>query len=145
MEKTARAIQMILTTICLTAMTSVQVILIATMTIVHNTYKKISVMIRTNRSERCTPIKFLGTTFDNSNNLLELYLHAYKMNPDFNPNPNNPNNLLDTIILLGYNVWIECKNAYHDFALRSLVGFLARSSISNYNASKYICLICLCF
>ena len=32
------------------------------------------------------------------------------MNPDQNhyPNPNNPNNLLDTIILLGYNVRIEC-------------------------------------
>ena len=35
------------------------------------------------------------------------------MNPDPNPNPNpnhdNPNNLLDTIILLGYNVRIGCK------------------------------------
>ena len=34
------------------------------------------------------------------------------MNPDPNPNPNpnrdNPNNLLDTIILLGYNVRIGC-------------------------------------
>ena len=31
------------------------------------------------------------------------------MNPDPNPNPNrdNPNNLLDTIILLGYNVRIR--------------------------------------
>ena len=28
-------------------------------------------------------------------------------NPD--PNPNNPNNLLETIILLGYNVRIGCK------------------------------------
>ena len=32
------------------------------------------------------------------------------MNPDPNPNPNpnrnNPNNLLDSIILLGYNVWM---------------------------------------
>ena len=57
-------------------------------------------MTRTNRSERCTPIKFLGTTFANSNNLLELYLHAYKMNPDFNLNPNpNPNNLNN----IGYN------------------------------------------
>ena len=28
-------------------------------------------------------------------------------NPD--PNPNNPNNLLGTIILLGYNVQIGCK------------------------------------
>ena len=36
------------------------------------------------------------------------------MNPDPNPNPNpnrdNPNNLLDTIILLGYNVRIGCAN-----------------------------------
>ena len=33
------------------------------------------------------------------------------MNPDPNPNPNpnNPNNLLDTIILLGYNVRMGCK------------------------------------
>ena len=42
----------------------------------------------------------------------ELSFHAYKMNPDPNPNPNpnrdNPNNLLDTIILLGYNVQIGC-------------------------------------
>ena len=32
------------------------------------------------------------------------------MNPNPNPNPNrdNPNDLLDTIILLGYNVRIEC-------------------------------------
>ena len=34
------------------------------------------------------------------------------MNPDPNsspnPNRNNPNNLLDTIILLGYNVRIGC-------------------------------------
>ena len=32
------------------------------------------------------------------------------MNPDPNPTPNrnNPNNLLDTITLLGYNVRIEC-------------------------------------
>ena len=32
------------------------------------------------------------------------------MNPDPNPNPNrdNPNNLLDTIISLGYNVRIGC-------------------------------------
>ena len=38
------------------------------------------------------------------------------MNPDPNPNPNpnNPNNLLDTIILLGYNVrmgWFYSDNA----------------------------------
>ena len=60
---------------------------------------------------RCIPIRLLVTTFNNSNNLLELSFHAYKMNPDPNPNPNlnpnNPNNLLDTIILLGYNVRIE--------------------------------------
>ena len=35
------------------------------------------------------------------------------MNPDPDPNPepnpNNPNNLLETIILLGYNVQIGCK------------------------------------
>ena len=35
------------------------------------------------------------------------------MNPDPNRNPNpngnNPNNLLDTIILLGYNVRMGCK------------------------------------
>ena len=34
------------------------------------------------------------------------------MNPDPDPNPdsnpNNPNNLLETIILLGCNVWIGC-------------------------------------
>ena len=49
--------------------------------------------------------------FNNSNNLLELSFHAYKMNPDLNPTPNpnhdNPNNLLDTIILMGHNVRIE--------------------------------------
>ena len=28
--------------------------------------------------------------------------------PSPDPNPNNPNNLLDTIILLGYNVRIGC-------------------------------------
>ena len=35
------------------------------------------------------------------------------MNPDEVPSPNpncdNPNNLLDTIIILGYNVRFECK------------------------------------
>ena len=65
-----------------------------------------------NGSERCIPIKLFGTKFDNSNNLLELYLHAYKMNPDSNPNLNsnsdNPNNLLETIISLGHKVRIEC-------------------------------------
>ena len=30
-------------------------------------------------------------------------------NPNTNPNRNNPNNLLDTIILLGYNVWMGCS------------------------------------
>ena len=65
------------------------------------------------RSTRCNPIRLLVTTFNNSNNLLELSFHAYKMNPDPNPNPNpnrdNPNNLLDIIILLQrYNVRIEC-------------------------------------
>ena len=39
------------------------------------------------------------------------------MNPDPNPNPNpnrdNPNNLLDTIILLRYNVRIGCKLKYN--------------------------------
>ena len=61
------------------------------------------------RSARCTLIRLLVTTFNNSNNLLELSFHAYKMNPDPNPNPNpdNPNNLLDTVVVLGYNVWIE--------------------------------------
>lgn len=48
----------------------------------------------------------MSTTSDNSTNLLhvELYLYAHKMNPDTNPNTNrdNSNNLLDTIILLGY-------------------------------------------
>ena len=46
------------------------------------------------------------TTFNNSNNFLELSFHAYNgpdPNPNPNPNPNNPNNLLDTIILLGYS------------------------------------------
>ena len=59
------------------------------------------------RSARCNPIRLLVTTFNNSNNLLELSFHAYEMNPDPNPNRDNPNNLLDTIILLGYNVRIE--------------------------------------
>ena len=63
------------------------------------------------RSQRCNPIKLLVTTFNNSNNLLGLQFHAYKMNPEPNPNPNcnNPDNLLDTIILLdttfGAGVW----------------------------------------
>ena len=30
------------------------------------------------------------------------------MNPDPNPNRDNPNYLLDTMILVGYNVRIEC-------------------------------------
>ena len=43
------------------------------------------------------------TTLNNFKNLLELSFHAYKMNrdPNLNPNRDNPNNLLDTIILLG--------------------------------------------
>ena len=45
---------------------------------------------------------------------MELSFHAYKMNPDPNPNPNrdNPNNLLETIILLGYNVRIGWGRTY---------------------------------
>ena len=39
-------------------------------------------------------------TFDNSNNLLELEFHAHKTTP----NSNSLNDLLDTIILLGYNI-----------------------------------------
>ena len=52
------------------------------------------------RSARCIPIRLLVTTFNNSNNLLELSFHAYEINPDPNPypNPNNPNNLY-----IGYN------------------------------------------
>ena len=61
------------------------------------------------RSASCNPIRLLMTTFNNSNNLLELSFHAYKMNPDPNPTRDNPNNLLDTVILLGYNVEIECR------------------------------------
>ena len=65
------------------------------------------------RSTRCIPIKLLVTTFNNSNNLLELSFHAYEINPDPNPYPylnrDNPNYLLDTIILLGYNIRIEWK------------------------------------
>ena len=68
------------------------------------------------RSARCIPLRLLVTTFNNSNNLLELLFHAYEMNPDPNPypnpNPNNPNNLLDTIMLLGYNVRIEWWTLY---------------------------------
>ena len=52
------------------------------------------------RSERRNPTKLLVTTFNNSNILLGLQFHAYKMNLDPNPNRNNPNNLSDTIILL---------------------------------------------
>ena len=39
------------------------------------------------------------------------------MNPDPNPNRDNPNNLLDTIIVLGYNVRIEwiCGQALINF------------------------------
>ena len=63
------------------------------------------------RSARCNPIRLLVTTFNNSDNLLELSFYAYEMNLDPNPNPNpdrdNSNNLLDTIILLEYNVRIE--------------------------------------
>ena len=55
--------------------------------------------------------KLFGTTSDKSNSFLELYLKVYacKMNLDPNPNPNRdyPNNLLDTILLLGYNDRIE--------------------------------------
>ena len=67
---------------------------------------------KTSRSARCIPVRLLVTTFNNSHNLLELSFHAYKMNPDPNPNPNpnNPKNLLDTTILLEYNVRIEWKN-----------------------------------
>ena len=32
-------------------------------------------------------------------------------NPNPDPNPNNPNNLLETIILLGYNVRIVCHHS----------------------------------
>ena len=70
-------------------------------------------LVNFSRSARCIPIRLLVTTFNNSNNLLEFSFHAHKMNPDPNPNPNpnrdNPNNLLDAKILLGYNVQIECK------------------------------------
>ena len=71
---------------------------------------KIDLLKINNRSERCIPIKLLVTTFDNYNSYWKMSLHAYKMSPDPNPNPNsnrdNPNNLLNTIILSGYNVRI---------------------------------------
>ena len=77
-------------------------------------------------SARCNPIRVLVTTFNNSYNLLELSFHAYKMNPDPNPNPNpnlngdNPNSLLDTIILLGYHARIECAGCIKKKGNRTL-------------------------
>ena len=72
--------------------------------------EKVVVVVEEVKSE---PLYWCMTTFNNSNNLLKLSFHAYKMNPDPNPNPNpnrdDPNNLLDAKILLGYNVRIECK------------------------------------
>ena len=61
------------------------------------------------QSARCNAVGLLVASFNNSNNLLGLYFHANKIDPNpchFNrPNRNNPNNLLDTItFILGYIV-----------------------------------------
>ena len=69
--------------------------------------KNIFKVVMSSISERCNPVKLL-VMFNNSINLLGL---NFTQNPEPNSNPNsnrnNPNNLLDTIILLGYNQLLQ--------------------------------------
>ena len=63
--------------------------------------------LTSSQSEHFNPIRLLVTTFNNSSTYWNwnFIIHAYKINPDPNPNHNNPDNLWDSIILQ-YSYWV---------------------------------------